>query len=231
MDHLNESLILINEFLKPISTIQEIDPTKLNFELLIGNLVHQFRFNQETILSQLNIQNKHSDCLWDFGVIGLALLEKLNNSFIITNSLSLSIKQERDCATLCELIVSFCIHYNLEDDVGLPIEFLSRYGANIRIYRDKIDASTRNIRLSEAIVHLWKIKTTNIDYRLMNRFIYPKSLHSIICSLIQLLYSPNSLSTLKNEKFKKWLEDEIFHETDGAKIVSAIMIAQGRYLF
>lgn len=237
-DQLTLVLVQISDFLKPLSTTQNLkDPSKISFELIIANLVTQFRSSNPnfTIAVQDN-----SDILWEFGLIGLTLLEKLSISIQSSSSSStsssqkpaclLSISQERDCITLVELIVSFCIQYNLEDNVGLPIDRLSKYGANIRVEREKVTASTRNLRLSEVLECLWRIKQTNrnSDYQLINRYFYRKSLHAIICALVQVIYSPNSDAQINKTHFIKWLDD-IYEENDGANVVSAIMMAQGRY--
>ena len=54
---------------------------------------------------------------------------------------------------------------------------------------------------------------------------YIKYLQSILCALIQLVYSPNKCSS--ENDYLLWLETDLFNEIDGAMIVRSLMMTQG----
>lgn len=229
MDNLNKTCELISNFLQPISEIQQTDLIHFSFELLIKKLICQFRSGHENFFVLKNIPNNLNDTFWEFGLISLNLFDAINVSIVSSDSSFLSVTQERHCVILCQLIESFCIHYNLESNIGVPIDRLSKYGANISIKREDVDLCSRNNRLNIVLEKLWKIKKNQkSDYKLINRYFYRKSLHSIICSLLQTVYSPYS-SPKNISFFIEWL-DEIFEETDSTNIINAIMMAQYRYI-
>lgn len=219
-----KTLSMLKDFLQPISKIDSPNRSQISFESLIGSLIGQFKSTH----SELTVSTGESDCLWEFGWTALKLLETLDSSHVDDPPACLSIEQERNVATLCELIVSFAIHYSLEEGVGVPIDRLSKYGANLRLKRESIDARTRNFRLYQIFQVLWEIKMAKRkpDLDLISRYFYRKNLHIIVCALLQLVYSPNSELSDK-QHFKKWIDEDIFEETDGANIVSSIMMAQG----
>ena len=225
---LKVALDTIKDFLQPISKIENPNLSQLTFESILKSLIDQFNSKHGEFVDNIDDNN---DSLHEFGSVSLKLLETLDISSSKVDSTSsclLSISQERDVATLCQLIVSFCIHYNLEDDVGVSIDRLSKYGANIRLKRESIDARTRNSRLSRTIRVLWTIKAErrNPDLDLINKYFYRRNLHSLLCALVQLVYSPNSEFSECSE-FRKWLEEDVFVDTDGALLVSSLLTAQG----
>lgn len=222
------SLEILKDFIQPVPKIEQPNKSQISFEALIGNLVDQFKSNHSDLASQIGEKIDQPDPIWEFGIISVRLLEAIDKSPVNDPPALLSITQERDVSMLCELITSFALHYNIEEGVGIPIDRLSKFGVNLRLKRESIDPLTRNTRLSLVLGVLWEIKNAKRkpDLDLINRYFYRKSLHSIVCSLVQIVHSPNSLSGNKDD-FKKWLEEDIFEENDGANIVSSIMMAQG----
>lgn len=141
----------------------------------------------------------------------------------------LSINDERLVSQFCQLITCFCIHYNLEDNIGISIEKLSKYGVNLTKKRNEISPETRNSRLLITFNYLFAIKQNKREHiDLIKSYFYLKYIHDIICALIQIIYSPfSNLSQEDKEKFLKWLEIDLFDEADGANIVSNLIMAQG----
>ncbi len=142
----------------------------------------------------------------------------------------LSINDERLVAVCCQLITVYCIHYNLEENVGVSIDKLSKYGSKIVKNRETIDAKKRNSRLFECFTKLYELKINrreHVDF--IHSIFYRKYMHEIICALIQICYSPNSeIETTEYKNiFMKWLNVELFEEADGALIVSNLIMAQG----
>ena len=91
--------------------------------------------------------------------------------------------------------------------------------------QEKINSTIRNKRLNECFSVLFKIKSSKREHVDIISIFYIKHLHSVISSLIQLVHSPNSINF--NDKFKKWLENDLFNETDGAMLVRSLIMTQG----
>ncbi len=123
------------------------------------------------------------------------------------------------------MTVCFGIHYNLEDNVGVSIEKLSKYGANITIKREKIQPNIRNERLYIVLNTFYRIKSKKRPhFNMITGNLYRKHLHDLIAALIQVNYSPNK-STQSNDFAIKWLND-LFDELDGSNLVSSLLISQ-----
>ena len=117
----------------------------------------------------------------------------------------------------------------MEDNVGISIDKLSKFGVNLVKQRENIDANARNSRLVTCLNQLLDLKQNkreHVDF--FNGIFYRKYMHEMLCALIQICYSPNSHPT-SNEKevFIKWLDVDMFEEADVALIVSNLLMAQG----
>ena len=93
----------------------------------------------QTICSQAKSDDE-DDPYWKFALISSTLLESLNDCLfeINENNCYISVKDELLLSKLVQLTVCFGIHYNLEDNVGVSIEKLSKYGANITKKRGRL---------------------------------------------------------------------------------------------
>ena len=91
--------------------------------------------------------------------------------------------------------------------------------------RENVNPTIRNKRLNECLSILFKIKSSKREHVDIISIFYIKHLHSIICSLIQLVYSSNSNNL--NDVFKKWLENDLFNEIDDAMLVKSLIMTQG----
>ena len=198
----------------------------------------------ETILKSIieNFNLKHfeyyieipdePDIFFKFALIALHLIKTLNESRfeINPNNCYISVNDERLLNSLLQLIVCFGLHYNLEDQVGVSIDRLSKYGVNITKKRSHIDSSLRNQRLITVLTILYQIKTTKREHiNLIHEKFYRRYMHEIICSLIQVVHSPRSSLINQTELFdqlKYWLEVQLFDEADGSNLVSSLLMAQ-----
>jgi hypothetical protein len=157
---------------------------------------------------------------------------------INTNNCYISVKDELLLNKLIELAVCFGIHYNLENNAGISIENLSKYGFNISKKREEIQLNERNKRLNFFLNILFKIKMKKREHvDIINKF-YRKHLHDLLAALIQNTYSPNcflvvgsnqNLTETEKKSYDnllKWLEVDLYNETDGSSLVSSLLIAQ-----
>ncbi len=186
-------------------------------------------FIQQTLQTIEENSSNNNDSLWKFGLLCLNIVFNLNEVNFVPNSNQcyLSINEERQLTTCCQLITCFCIHYNLEENVGVSIDRLSKFGVNISKKRLEIDTKLRNQRLYHTMRILLNIKQKkreHIDF--MKLYFYPKYMHDIFCGIIQVCYSPNSFKFSERDSLIKWLEVDIFDETDGGSIVSNLLMAQ-----
>jgi hypothetical protein len=190
-----------------------------------------------------NDDENSKDALWKFALISISLLEAINESKFEpnVNHCYISIADDRLLNSCCELFVCFGIHYSLEDNVGVPIEKLSKFGVNILKCRAGLNAEIRNRRLSiclDYLLHLKENKREHVD--LMASKFERKYLHEILSALIQVCYSPNSLlnavecqgvelATAKKNRnaYLNWLERDLFEQVDGASMVSSLIMLQG----
>jgi hypothetical protein len=142
----------------------------------------------------------------------------------------LSINDGRLLASCCQLVTVFCIHYNMEDNLGVSIDKLSKYGSLIVKNREIIDAKKRNARLVECITKLHELRLLRREHvDIIYSIFYRKYMHEVLCALIQVCYSPNSQIETSEYKdiFIKWLNVDLFEEADGALIVGNLIMAQG----
>ncbi len=182
-----------------------------------------------------DIENDYSDPLGRFGLFCISFLRALNESHYepSPNGCYLTINEERLLSTCCQLATCFCIHYNLEEDVGVSIEKLSKFGVNITRKRVEIQPKARNIRLISFLNQVNSIRMNKREHMdVLKTHFYPKYIHDIICALVQVCYSPNSASDFKQrDLFINWLEVDLFDQTDGANLVSNLLTAQSSYSF
>ncbi|CAF0924975.1 unnamed protein product [Brachionus calyciflorus] len=223
--HLNEILNLIRDLLSPASKIDQTNLSKISLNTIIENCLNNFDSKHNSLYNDIRTDD---DPLWRFGLIGLRLLKLLNESDFESSPTGayLSINDERMISQFCQLIVCFTIHYNLEDNIGIPIEKLSRYGVNLTQKRQLLTPQIRNERLYETLCILYEIKNLKREHlNLIPIYFYRKYLHEIICALIQ---SAHSVHRFKHEeKFTQWLMEDLFEECDGASLVSNLIMAQG----
>lgn len=222
--NLSEILTLIRDLQSPALKLEKANFSKISLSTIIENCVQNFESNYPVICEDI----KSDDALCKFGNIGLKLLKELNESDIDIgpNGCILSLNDEKIIAQLTQLIVCFAIHYNLEDNIGVPIEKLSRYGVNLTEKRKTVSLEDRNERLYQSFLLLYQIKIfKNQNLNLIRTYFYRKYLHEIICGLVQLSYSPNRNQF--DDKFNKWLFNDLFEECDGANLVSNLIMAQG----
>lgn len=175
-------------------------------------------------------ESSNEDIFWKFGLCCLCILEIINESQFEknTNGCYVSINDERLIRSCCQLVTCFGIHYNLCNNIGVPVEKLSKYGINIVKAREKINVETRNKRLAITLNYLHKIKCNTREHvDIVRGIFYRKHMHDILTALIQLVYSPNSNNKEETIVFKRWLNEEIYEEADGAAIVSALIMSQG----
>lgn len=137
----------------------------------------------------------------------------------------LSVKEELKINTLCEFVVCFGIHYNLEENVGFPIEKLSKHGIFIKKDRQSIDSCIRNSRLFKCLSALNIIRLNKRDHVNLISIFYKKYLQDIITGLMQLCYSSNSTS--KDEFLNKWLHEDLFKEVDLSTLIRSFIMTQG----
>ncbi len=164
-----------------------------------------------------------------FGSICLKIVKDINESTFERNELNcyLSVKDEVLLGSCCQLIACFCIHYSLEDNVGVSIDKLSKYGVNIIKNRESVDIKTRNSRLVTCLNELYQLKQNKrVHVDIINGIFYRKYMHELLCALLQTCYSPNSQLVDKND-YLKWLEVDLFEEANGALLVSNLIMAQG----
>jgi hypothetical protein len=159
----------------------------------------------------------------------MKIISDLNNSEfeINENNCYLSLNDDRLLTIACEFICCFGIHYNLEDNIGIPIEKLSRFGLIVKQKRENVDPVERNKRLNECLKQLFDIKLRKRQHVDVTSIFYVKHLHSILCALVQLTYSPNRCSNENSDIYFKWLEEDLFNEIDGAILVRNLMMTQG----
>jgi hypothetical protein len=227
-------LDLIKDFLSPASKLDQPSLNQISLETILNSIIDQFSSKHYDFIS--NITPETTDSYWKFGLLSLELIKALDSSSLpITNDQSnyslLSITEERQVVMLCQLVVSFGVHLNLEDDVGISVDRLSKFGANIRLRRESVEAKLRNVRLDKVIEALWDVKREKRkpELDLINRYFYRKCPHDLICALVQLSYSPNSISSIDENnraEYRHWLEVDIFEDMDGANLVSALLMAQ-----
>jgi hypothetical protein len=137
----------------------------------------------------------------------------------------LSINEEKLVATVCQLVVCFGIHYNLDDNIGVSIDKLSKYGVNIKLQRAQIESNVQQKRLERVLQCLYEIKCNKREHvDLMSGYFYRKYLHELVCSLIQLTCSPDS--GISNEPLKNWLEIDLFEDCQGSALISALLMSQ-----
>ena len=138
MLELKAVLNLIQDFLSPASKLDQSSLNEISLDTILRSLLDQFASKNSDFFSSLNIDTD-MDSYWTFGLLSLQLLDALDSSQSNKDQLELlSIAEERLLSTLCQLVTSFGIHLNLEDNVGVGIERLSKYGANIRLKRDQL---------------------------------------------------------------------------------------------
>ena len=174
--------------------------------------------------------DSETDVLWKICKICLKILEDLNFSEYEKNENNcyLSLNDDRLVTIACEMICCYGLHYNFEENIGIPIEKLSRFGLIVKHKRETVNIVDRNKRLNECFTQLLKIKSTKREHVDIISIFYVKHLHSILCSLIQLVYSTNSQSSYEtHDLMRKWLETDLFSEIDGSMIVRSLIMTQG----
>ena len=174
-------------------------------------------------------ETNNEDTFWKFGLCCLNILKLLNESQFEKNPSGcyVSINDERLIRSCCQFVTCFGIHYNLYDYIGVPIEKLSKYGVNVAKAREKISAEVRNKRLIKTLKYLYDIKTNTREHvDIVRGIFYRRHMHDILTALILLAYSKNT-NTEETIVFKRWLNEEIYEEADGAVIVSALIMSQG----
>ena len=137
------------------------------------------------------------DVLWQFCLTSLRLLKFVNESRVEQSRFNcyFSLTDERLLVTCTQFVVFFGIHYNLEDNVGVSVDKLSKYGANIVKLRDKVSNSERNARLLVCLDQLLEMHTTkrlHVDF--LRDYFYKKYLHNLICALIQVKHHARNSS-------------------------------------
>ena len=213
---------------------------KISLETILKNTIDNFAIKQETYYQDINAITKgETDYYWKFALISLNILETLNECSFETNpnNCYISVKDEIQLNKLIQLAVCFGIHYNLENNVGISIEKLSKYGANITKKREEITPNERNKRLVTVLNVLFKIKSNKREHvDIIDGRLYRKHLHDTLSALVQVAYSPNcylvnSKPTLNEEdksyhkNIIKWLND-FYEEIDGSNLVSSLLMAQ-----
>lgn len=219
-----EILSLIRDLQSPASKLDQTNLSKISFYTIIENCWSNFELKYASKCAKV----QSDDHLWKFGILGLELLKELNESDIEIGSSGcvLSLNDEKLIAQLSQLVVCFTIHYNLEEQIGISIEKLSRYGVNLAQKRQTVSVADRNIRLFQVFEIFYQIKKhKNKNLNLIQTYFYRKYLHEFICALVQLNYSPNRHQT--DDKFHKWLFNDLYEECDGANLVSNLIMAQG----
>jgi hypothetical protein len=170
---------------------------------------------------------EEEDFYWKFALGTIELICALNECHfeVNENNCYLSLNDEMTIEKAAQFITIFGIHYNLEDNVGVPIDKLSKYGVNITKERDTIDNKQRNHRLSIILNYLHRIKRNKREhFDFINKYFNTKHLHDLISALIQVNHSP--FSEQCDITFKTWLYIDLFNEADGSQIVSSLLMAQ-----
>ncbi len=188
-----------------------------NFKQLNADYWNQFHLQDET------------DSLWTFGLVCLELAEELNKSSFEINEANcyLSVNDDQLVWSLCELIVCFCIHYNLEDNVGMPIERLSKYGFMLREARIHTTVEQKNQRLHVTLSKIDGLrKCVREHVNLVDKFC-AKYLHDLICALVQLCHSPNSMDIANKADYLKWLEVDLYGAVDSSALIRSLIMVQG----
>lgn len=213
---------------------------EISLETILKNTIDNFAIKQETYYQDIDaITKAETDHYWKFALISLNILETLNECSFETNpnNCYISVKDEIQLNKLIQLTVCFGIHYNLENNVGISIEKLSKYGANITKKREEITPNERNKCLVTVLNALFKIKSNKREHvDIIHGRLYRKHLHDTLSALVQVAYSPNcylvnSKPTLNEEEKSyhkniiEWLND-LYEEIDGSNLVSSLLMAQ-----
>lgn len=211
---------------------------EISLSTILKNTIDNFESKHAAYSQELRLENE-LDTYWKFALTSLNILRTLNDSLFEPNANNcyISVKDEQLLNKLIQLTICFGIHYNLEDNVGISIEKLSKYGANITKKRNEISSEMRNKRLIEFLNILYSIKLNKREHvDIIHGHLYRKHLHDLIAALLQAIYSPNSRLVISkatlNETDKltysnlfKWLND-LFEEVDGSNLVSSLLMAQ-----
>ncbi len=224
---LQKALILFKDFLTPVRKLDQTNLNKVSILTILENINTSFQESHPEFLPT-NIQSS-TDQLWQFTINSIHLIRTLNTAQFEPSPTNcyLSIENERLLDTLFQLIICFGIHYNLEDNIGIPIEKLSKYGPNITKQRDKVLPSLRNTRLIQVLEFLFELKENkkpHID--IIQAKLYRKYMHELLCGLIQATCSPCNRENIELNSLIKWLDVDLFKESDGSVLVSGLLMAQ-----
>ncbi len=223
---LQAALTLFRDFLTPLHKLDQTNLSQVSIHTILSNINSAFQAAHPDFLPPDHTQP--TDHLWQFARNAIHLIRTLNAAQFQPNpnNCYLSIDNERLLNTLFQLVICFGIHYNLEDHIGISIDKLSKYGPNITKQRDQVLPAVRNTRLilvMEFLDELRANKRPHID--LIQSKLYRKYMHELLCGLVQATCSPwNKDKSL--DGLVRWLDVELFEESDGSVLVSGLLMAQ-----